>query len=237
MSRPRLLADVAGSTVLLALAAVTLRLLVTGEYLTYVRPGMAPFLAVTAGFLTLLAGWTLQAARHRERSDPGADLHAAHLPVVAWLLLWPVVVVLVVAPHSLGAFTAARADPAPLPPSAAGFSALPAGDPLGMPLDAYVERASYGGASTLEGRRFTILGFVSPGKEPGTWYLTRLLIRCCAADALPLQIRAVGAVPQVADDWLVVTGTYLASNPNDLPQLQVEAVEPAARPRQPYVYG
>lgn len=234
MSRPRFTADVAAATILVAVAAITVRLLVTGEYLTYVRPAMAPFLATTAAFLVLLAGWTLCTIHRRE---PSRQRDQAHLPVVAWLLLWPVMVVLVVAPDSLGAFTANRSEPAPLPPTAAGFVALPAGDPLGVPLDIYVERASYGGSSTLEGRRFTILGFVSHPKEPGSWYLTRLMLRCCAADALPLQIRAVGAAPQEADVWLVVTGTYLPNGRDGTPQLQVEAVEPATRPTRPYVYG
>ncbi len=227
-------ADIAASTLLIALAALTVRLLVTGEYLIYVRPAMAPFLAATAGLLAVLAGWTLRTVYRRKASR---QLERAHLPVVAWLLLWPVMVVLVVAPDSLGAFTASRTEPAPPPPNAAGFVSLPAGDPLGVPLEVYVERASYGGTSTLEGRRFSVLGFVSHPKQPGSWYLTRLMLRCCAADALPLQIRAVGAAPQEADVWLVVTGTYLPNGPDRIPQLQVEAVEPAARPTRPYVYG
>ena len=152
-------------------------------------------------------------------------------------MLWPVLAVVVVAPQSLGAFTAGRVEPAPPPPQAAGLLPLPAGDPLGMPLDAYVERASYGGASTLQGRRFEILGFVSPGPQPDSWYLTRLMVKCCAADAVPLQIRAVGAAPQTADDWVLATGTYLPNGPDDRPELKVEKVEKTDRPKRPYVYG
>ena len=226
--------DVAAGTILLALAAACTRLLLTHDYLTYVRPVMAPFLALSATFLLVLAAWTLADAL---RNPPGQ--HGAHLPRVAWLLLWPTILITVVAPQSLGAYTAARFSvTAPAPPTdAGGFHPLPAGDPLSLPLDGYVERSAYGGGDALAGRRFSLLGFVSAGPAPDTWYLTRLQIRCCAADAFPLRVLAVGAPPQRLGGWVRITGGYLPVGGDRVARLQVESVEPGQEPTHPYVYG
>jgi uncharacterized repeat protein (TIGR03943 family) len=235
--------DLVGATLILAVVAITVRLLVTGEYLIYVKPSMAPFLAATAVFLTGLAGWTfygdVRPARVREPRGPAPGLitHGHRLPAIAWLLLVPVLVIVVVAPRSLGAFTAARNAPASPPVSAAGFRPLPPGDPVGLPLEDYVARSLFGGQATLEGRRVSLLGFVTPSDSPGSWYLTRLQLRCCAADALPLRVAAVGAPDQPPDTWLVVTGRYLPATSNRVAQLQVEQIEPAAEPEMPYVFG
>lgn len=229
----RTAADVVTATILLALAAVATRLLVTRDYLTYVRPVMAPFLGLSVAFLLFLAGWTL---RNALRGPPRG--HPAHLPTVAWLLLLPVVIIGVIAPQSLGAFTAARSSGTTPPPpvDTGGYLPLPVGNPLGVPLDVYAERAAYGGGATLAGRRFSMVGFVGPG--PGdTWYLTRLQIRCCAADALPLRVLAVGANPQTAGIWVQATGSYLPVGADQTARLQVETVESVLKPAVPYVYG
>lgn len=223
-------ADVLAATILAALAAAIGRLLISGEYLAYVRAEMAPALALSAAFLAGLAAWTVRSANHPP---------PAHLPAVSWLLLWPVLVVLVVAPGSLGAVTAARsvAGPPPDPASSAGFGPLPPGDPVGLTVAEYVDRALLGGEATLVGRRVTVLGFVTPDPAAGGWSLTRLQIRCCAADALPIRVRAVGAADQPADRWVRVTGSYLPPTPAGEPRLGVETVVLADEPEQPYLYG
>ena len=225
--------DAATATILLAVAAATARLLITGEYLSYVRPVMAPFLTASVAVLTLLAGWTLRDVFAGGNREPG------HLPRVAWLMLWPVVLITAVGPQSLGAYTAARSavTATPPPPNTGGYLPLPAGDPLGVSLDVYAERSAYGGETTLAGRRFSILGFVSPGPRPDTWYLTRLQIRCCAADAVALRVLAVGAPSQRPGVWLQATGRYLPAGPGRVARLQVETVAPGRTPDKPYVYG
>lgn len=225
-----------GPTLLLALAAVVVRLVVTGEYTNFVKPSMAPFLVLSAVFLGVVA---LASLLPRRPSANHLDSHS-HLPRVAWLLLAPVLVVIFAAPTSLGSYTAAQTKgSAPLPPpvAAGGYQPLPPGDPLAVPLVEYAERSAYGGGPTLENRRFSLLGFVSPGPTGGTWYVTRLTMQCCASDAAPVKVLAVGAPPRADDDWVVVTGTYLPVNQDQVAQIDVTGIEDAEAPEYPYVWG
>jgi uncharacterized repeat protein (TIGR03943 family) len=223
-----------GPTLLLAVAAVVVRLVVTGEYTNFVKPAMAPFLLLSAGFLTFLA---IADLLPRRASPNHTDPHS-HLPGVAWLLLAPVLVVIFAAPTGLGSYTAAQsAGSAPVPaPAAGGYLPLPAGDPLALPLVEYAERSAYGGGPTLENRRFSLMGFVSPGPTSDTWYVTRLTMQCCASDATPVKVLAVGAPPRANDDWVVVTGSYLPVGSDQIARLQVSGIEDTEAPEYPYVF-
>jgi hypothetical protein len=157
-SEPSGFAVVAASTLVIAVAGLAARLVVTGNYRTYVKPTMAPFLILTAGFLFVLGTWSLvsQHRLHRARQAPQGQ--SGHVPQVAWLLVLPVVIVCFLAPSSLGAFTAKRSPD--IPPGPVGkvyFPPLPKGDPERVPLSAYTERAAYGGESALEGRHFVFV--------------------------------------------------------------------------------
>lgn len=228
---------VAASTLVIAVAGLAVRLVATGEYLTYVKPTLAPFLVLTAAFLLALGIWTLLAQHRLNRVRRAQEGHGAHTPRIAWLLVLPVLIVCFLAPSNLGAFTATRSPDTPPPPvGTTYYKPLPAGDPLGVPLSVYAERAAYGGESTLEGRRFVILAFVANAKEPGSWYLTRLRIACCAADALAIKVLAVDAPPQPDDRWVTVTGTHLPTGADRMPRLKVERVEPGVEPENPYEF-
>lgn len=224
-----------GPVLLAGVIVLLLRLVVTGEYADFVKPVMAPFLMASAIFLAVLC-----IARLRSGPDHTAAGGHQH-PWVAWLLLGPLVAVLVAAPTTLGAFTAAqRGGPPPAPPVAVGrWTALPAGDPLAMPLLDYAGRSVGGGGLTLEGRRVTLIGFVSHarGSEHGTWYATRLRMRCCIADAVPVRVLAVGAPDRPDDTWVAVTGRYLPVGADQTAQLEVTEVADAKPPRHPYDFG
>ncbi|WP_443031959.1 TIGR03943 family putative permease subunit [Streptomyces sp. CA-210063] len=64
----------------------------------------------------------------------------------------------------------------------------------------------YDSGRTMKGRTIRMTGFVT--KDGDTWYVTRLLISCCAADARPdkIEIRGIDARP--TDAWVTVTGTW-----------------------------
>ena len=47
-----------------------------------------------------------------------------------------------------------------------GYLPLPEGDPLEIPIQVYVDRASFGGAATVQGRRFTIIGTSAMSNTP-----------------------------------------------------------------------
>jgi uncharacterized membrane protein YcgQ (UPF0703/DUF1980 family) len=104
-------------------------------------------------------------------------------------------------------------------------------------LSAYAERSAYGGESALEGRHFAFVAFVTNAEEPEAWwYLTRLRIACCAADAVATKVLAVDAAPQPDNQWVAVTGTYLPIETDRIPRLRVEKVTPTAEPEDPYEF-
>ena len=94
---------------------------------------------------------------------------------------------------------------------------------------------------SLTGRHVTLSGFVLPG-DAGTWYLTRMVITCCAADAQPIKVGLAGTVPGglKANDWIQVTGSYTAQQDRDpvnqaaIPFLAVDLSTPIPAPARQY---
>lgn len=199
------------------LGAVTLAVSLGDAHLAYVQAGFRPLL-VLAGLVVLgvgLAGILHRAPRRRDVDQP----HGSDGPRVGWLLFLPVAVLLVVAPGPLGAYTAAR--------HAAPVVTEEADRPLGIGLDdpgedfrtlsltSYTVRTQQSDTSPLQDRQIRLVGFLSP-REDGGWYVTRIRIACCAADALAVRVALEGPaddvlVGAVADQWIEVVGTYAPS--------------------------
>ena len=84
-----------------------------------------------------------------------------------------------------------------------------------------------------------MVGFVSP-RPAGGFYLTRIAVTCCAADARPILIAVRGASAAFrADTWIAVTGTYDGLDPGagtdqQVPVIRAESVEPVPTPAEPY---
>ncbi len=154
--------DVQGA-VLLLLGILLVRLTLGGSYVYYVKVSMKPFLLLTAAVLLGLAAWSLwQAWRRTEEHDDGHGHDG--VPRVAWLMVLPVLVVFLVSPRPLGAYTAARQlATAPVVAEPAELLPLPAGDPVDLPIADYITRAVWGQGQTLEGRDVRLTGFRHPG--------------------------------------------------------------------------
>jgi uncharacterized repeat protein (TIGR03943 family) len=94
---------------------------------------------------------------------------------------------------------------------------------------------------SLNGRRVQISGFLVAGPDR-TWYLTRMLVSCCAADARPIKVALTGDVPDglSPDSWLRVTGRYTAKVTKDevngerIPYIDVVQAESIAAPAEQY---
>lgn len=118
------------------------------------------------------------------------------------------------------------------------FPALPSGNPVELALGQFTSRAIYDSGRSLSGRTVRMTGFVTRG-DNGTWYLARLLITCCAADASTYKIRIKGADAPVNDTWVAVTGTChpkgkLGSEEAWPPVLDATAVRTVKEPANPY---
>ncbi|MGF1429140.1 TIGR03943 family putative permease subunit [Kitasatospora sp. LaBMicrA B282] len=253
---------------LVLLGSAVLRIsLFSDAYLRYVRAALRPYL-VTAGVLVVALGLLTAAAVLREGrkpegegdADAGHAGHAghaeqlgqpkppeehshghshAHGPRIAWLLTLPVIAILLVAPPALGSYTAQHAGNTVAKPDAAatGFPPLPAGDPLALTLSEFDVRAAWDTKKPLQDRRVKLLGFVTP-KSGGGWYVTRLVISCCAADALTYKVEVRGAPMPPANSWVEVIGSWqpepTQTQSDAVPALNATQVTGVPQPRDPY---
>ncbi|GLU48937.1 TIGR03943 family protein [Nocardiopsis ansamitocini] len=221
--------------VLLGASALSVTL-ASGLYLNYVQAAFKPFL-VAAGVVLVVLGVVavasdlLAAARGADEnpeSGGGDDDHHGHShargPGVAWLLLMPVIAVFVVAPPALGAYTASAANPPAPSDVEAGsldeFGAdVPAGEPVPMELQAFVMRAWTDADRQMAGREIELTGFAVPNPEGEGWYLARLQMACCAADAIVNRVLVENEPEPPKDSWWTVTGTW-AEPEGDLQEIR-----------------
>ena len=249
-------------TLVLVLGFVALRLVVTGSFDRYVKPGMrwplvlAGVVLVGLGLATSIFGDDEAAVGdtvpdtggdhdHPRHDDGHGDGHDhRHVPRIGWLLVLPLAVLLLVAPPALGADAASR-EAAPMPQyQGTAFPPLDA-DAAGvaaLPLTEFVDRALWDEAHSLDDQPVRLQGLVAHSDEtPGGFLLTRFVVTCCAADAIPVQVAVLRGGTPPEDSWVEVVGTLVPPPPVDpdattLPRLEVDATAVRAidEPANPY---
>ncbi|MCH1867877.1 TIGR03943 family protein [Nocardioides sp. CFH 31398] len=213
--------------VLTLVGATLVRLTLTDAYLRYVNAWMRwPLLAsgvllVAVALVVVLRQPAAADADHpqhgghepHEPHEGGGghedDEHAGHVSRSAWLLLAPVLVVFTISPPALGAYSAERSANE-LPASAAEGAELPlppSEGPLEIDVVDFVVRVQFDEARSLMGREVSVVGFVS-GDDEGNWYVTRMDMNCCAADAAANRIMVTGAEAPERNSWVRVTGEW-----------------------------
>jgi len=213
-----------GSIILILLGGALLRITSEDVYLRYVKESLKPWLIasglilIVLGLLQLADVW--RKARRAQASGESAahahhgEAHAA--PRVAWLLVLPILAIFLIAPPALGAFTAQRQSSVTTAPDAtAQAPPLPAGDPVALALNDYASRAIWDDGKTLVGRNVSMTGFATPAPNGG-WYVTRLTLTCCAADATVTKILVLGADAASSptptpptNSWVTVVGHWV----------------------------
>jgi uncharacterized repeat protein (TIGR03943 family) len=248
-----------GPAVLLLLTGgAVLRIALFSElYLRYVQEGLRPYLVVS-GVLLVALGLVAALARTRggDEGEDGADTpehdddghgdsgghaHAhghGHGPRVAWLLTLPALALLLFPPPALGSYSADREAAQRAAQGVGTFPALPAGNPLKLTVGEFGSRAIFDSGGSLRGRTVSLTGFVTHGDD-GAWYVTRLLVSCCAADATTSKVEIRDADAPVTDTWVTVTGTWvpkgkLGSDAAWPPVLDAGSVRNVAEPSNPY---
>ena len=215
--------DRLASLVAIVTGAVAVRLVLTHAHTAYVKPAAGPYLLVAGGVLIVagLAGLlTGDAREHRP-------------PRVALLLVVPLVLLVVVAPPSLGAFYARHAS------SSAGLARSSAYPPLVAGPDgvATASLVSVVGRSLrgddMAGTVVRLVGFVAGADGQGRVLLTRFSVKCCAADATVSQVALVMPPGAKDDSWLQVTGAVVSA-PGRLPVVQVRSSAVVEEPEDPY---
>ncbi|MEU9340427.1 TIGR03943 family protein [Streptomyces sp. NPDC048278] len=243
-----------GGPVLLCLVgAAVLRITLLGDlYLRYVQAALRPYL-VASGIALILLGVTTALLRSPSGHPPDADEpdatddghghgahghHGAAGPRIAWLLTLPALALLLFPPPALGSYSAGREAAQRAAQGVGRFPALPAGNPVELTLAAFSSRAIYDSGRSLTGRTVRMTGFVTHGSG-GTWYLTRLMVTCCAADATTSKVEIRGADAPPTDTWITVTGTWhprgtLGSDAAWPPALDATSARTVKQPSDPY---
>ncbi len=214
---------------LLLLGGALVRLGSSDLLLRYVRAAAGTWVLLAGCTLLVLAAAALILS-YRRPAEPAAR--------TGWLLSAPVVVILLIAPPALGAFTAGRASMAPAGrsrPARGGFPQLIGAVPYQLSLLDFSTRALWDAGRTLNGRDVELTGFVLRLKAGG-FVLARLVISCCAADARPVEVMIDGAPPSTTGGWVRVTGRYAGTGtaPLHLAILHAATQVAVRQPTDPY---
>jgi uncharacterized repeat protein (TIGR03943 family) len=225
-------------TLLLAVGGMALFLGRGDLALSYVRAFVQPLLLASGAVLVALGLAALAA--------PGAGEGHRGGSRVAWLLVLPPLVLILVGPPPLGSYAAGRR--APISAGAAGGSMPPLEQPVNgavpMELSEFYYRAVFDERHSLDGVRVRLLGFASPSHDGG-YLLARFAMFCCAADAQVVEVAVKGdGVRRPADQWLSIEGHLRASlargdgrdvDPaSTTPELIADSVTPVQPPRDRY---
>jgi uncharacterized repeat protein (TIGR03943 family) len=226
----------AQAVVLTAIGGVALRVGITDEHTRYVNEWMRWPLVVSGVLLVALAFTTVLGRGHGAALDAEDDDHDT--TPAAWALLIPVVIGFVVQPPALGSYVAERGvnDVAAVSYDEAAVAPLPAGQTTDMLVSEFVAMAaSYG--EVLVDRDIRLRGFVT--RDGDDWFVTRLTMRCCAADASAFRVRVDGAEAPAENSWVAVVGTWVEGTGDSFeatepPALSEAKVTPISEPKQTY---
>jgi uncharacterized repeat protein (TIGR03943 family) len=226
---------------MVAIGFVAGRLVLTGAYLNYLKPGMKVWLLVSSGLL-LLVGLALLG---RAFFSPSHSSHDHPMTRASWLLLAPALALVVMPTDPLGSFAVDRRDI-----RQADVDTTPTFDALPEPVDGAFElsmrefndRASLDRKRSLENKRVRLTGFVAPAASgsDASFVLSRFVILCCAADAYPVEVEIYGADAPPVDSWVVVEGEWRVPTGTFRPYVDLvsldarKPVRTISRPENPY---
>ena len=206
--------------------------------------------SATAGATSALASTgtasaTTGAATASTHSHDDGHGHAHGAARSAWMLLMPVLAIFLVAPPALGADSVNRAGGRTVASEQrqdqvikTKFPPLPAGSVVPMRMADVATRAAWDATNSLDGRTLEVTGFVV--HDAAGVYVARLVITCCAADAMPVKARLVGAEGLADDQWITVTGQVRPGSAvqadNYVPVFDTTTVKRIGTPGDPYEY-
>jgi uncharacterized repeat protein (TIGR03943 family) len=208
---------------------------------------LAPWLLITGLLLCGLGALGLAAdfRPSTDRADPDED-HA--VPGVAWLLMTPIVLLVLVAPPALGSYGVRGVTTRVAAPAGALRALPPPRDgAVELTLREYAQRVLFDRPAALDGTRLRLVGFVVPATATerrrlgAGFFLTRITLSCCAADGQPARVYIQTSQPQRADSWLAVEG-HAATTParqsradaDDDVVLVSDVIRPIQQPLNPY---
>ncbi|MEV4580380.1 TIGR03943 family protein [Nonomuraea jabiensis] len=131
----------------------------------------------------------------------------------AWLLMAPAAAIVLIAPPALGSYAVQRNElDSHMPPPTivdADTTPLESGRVNVLSMGEFASRAWADPSRSPAGKTVRLTGFVVPSARKNEWYLTRMRISCCAADALTMKVAVTGVPAPKTDTWVRVTGAWI----------------------------
>jgi putative membrane protein len=234
--RPWSPARLGGGLVLAAWASMFWWLFLTGRVNLYLSTNTSWVVPVGAVLLTAAAVGRLLSARASEGEPLGRREQ-----VVMALMVVPVILVMVLPPATLGAFSASKKtsfSPG-VTLSSSFYDDITSTSRITL-LSVAAAQTSNAGARALAQRAGSDVDFVGvASREANTpadeFLLTRYVITCCVADATIVQVRVVDVPPGAAqpNDWVEVKGQIYPLGRTML--VDAASVRTVPRPSRPYL--
>jgi uncharacterized repeat protein (TIGR03943 family) len=238
---------------LVLLGGALLKISLNGTFLRYVKPALQPLLIASGVLMLVLAGVSIvhdiRKARQGAQTPTAACAPHGHHGGAgsAWMLLLPVLAIFLIAPPALGADSVNRSGNRTVASQQrqddvikTAFPPLAAGSVVPMRMADVATRAAWDSTNSLDGRTLELTGFVV--RDGDSVYVARLVITCCAADAMPVKAKldggALGQLPN--DQWITVTGQVKPGSAdktdNYVPSFTVASLKQVPTPSDPYEY-
>lgn len=235
---------------------------IMGLHTRYVKPSFGYALVVTGVALVVLGAMMIfehaqdenQEAKHNHDHGDNHDDHDhdhhdceeehADSSRAGWALFAPVITFALILPPALGAAAVERqAGTGRKAPETTQkgqeLEPLPEGDPVELPINLFWRHVFTDEAKTLKDRRVKMIGFAMPEEGKETWFLARLSLSCCAADAFAYTVQIKGQPAPTKDQWVEVTGVLDKDIPAEddprPPVLVAESVSKVDAPAVPYL--
>ncbi|MUM18474.1 TIGR03943 family protein [Mycobacterium sp. CBMA271] len=232
------------NTLLILLGVSVAMIAVTGTFTRYVKPGLLPWLAVSAVVLVGLGLAAIVRDVRRGHTDHDHEGHHDHTHKhgATWFLVLPIILLIFIVPPALSPRSIAAANVAASANTPRrAFPPLPPGEAPAVPLPEVLMRIAAGSSDTLAGRTITVTGFTL--KEGERTDLAKIVIVCCAADAQLARLHMTGpaaasasALPE--NTWVSVTGTVPGGQsyrgPSSIPVIEVTGLTRTDPPKSTY---
>lgn len=217
-----------------------------GTYVRYVKPGLFPYLLLSAA---VVIGLAVVAIIRDVRNGGPSDTHSSRS---FWALLLPAAMILLVVPPALGIRTVpiANLEQEQHAPERRAFPQLPDDGIPNLRMTEVVQRAVRDTAKTLDDREIRVSGFIVATDDGGSprldgsrsgFDLARIRIICCAADARTIRIHLNSSVVLPSPgEWVEIRGVVVPGSAvpitRYLPTMNVVDVQPIPPPVNSYEY-
>jgi uncharacterized repeat protein (TIGR03943 family) len=239
-----------GTALALVAVAATIWLAAAGKLSLYIHPRYTVFtvllasLAGLAAVAAIVAGSPGHAHDHAPAPRQQSLWHRLNRWLVLAVLVGAIVGMLVLPPSTLS--STARQNRTLVTSGhaldATNTTALVGGNSASFSVKDWAALLREGGAGAVLGRKVDLTGYVLGQGNDNTFFVTRLLVSCCAVDSQPVGVPVY--LPNwreqfAAGGWIAVKGTFVDESEREVrfpTAIKISTIKKIDEPSQPYVF-